>query len=124
MIYDIIMSLLIIGIAIYGICVSENIIKSILCFNIVQAALIVLFTILASRSGDAIPIISNLMDEMVDPLPQALMITAIVISASITALSLMFTVKVFHFYGTVNWNELAHKDGHKIEGKKKEGYKR
>lgn len=124
MIFDIIMSLIIIGVAIYGICVSENIIKSIVCFNIVQAALIVLFTILASRSGDAIPIVSNLMDEMVDPLPQALMITAIVISASITALSLMFTVKIFHFYGTVNWNELAHKDGHKKEGKNKARYRR
>jgi len=38
------------------------------------------------------------------------MITAIVISASITALSLMFSVKIFHYYGTLSWRELAAKD--------------
>lgn len=119
MIVDIVFSLVIIGVAIYGICISENIIKSILCFNIVQVVLIVLFTSLASSTGDVVPIVSDLVGEMVDPLPQALMITAIVISASITALSLMFTVKIFHFYGTVNWGELAHKDGHKKDGVKR-----
>jgi len=106
------------GVAIYGICVSENVIKSIICFNIVQAVLIVLFTSLARSMGDQVPIVSEMTGQMVDPLPQALMITAIVISASITALSLMFTVKIFHVYGTVHWSELAKKEGHKKEGKK------
>lgn len=110
MTFDIILSLIIIAVAIYGICTSENIIKSIICFNIIQAALILLFTILASQSGYDIPIVTDVISEMVDPLPHALMITAIVISASITALALMITVKIFHYYGTVNWSELAQKD--------------
>ncbi len=110
MTFDILVTLITIGIAIYGLCVSENIIKSIICFNIIQAALILLFTIFASSTGDSIPIISDLKGDMVDPLPHALMITAIVISASITALSLMFTVKIYHYYGTLNWRELSQKE--------------
>lgn len=110
MTFDLIITLLIIAISIYGICTSENIIKSIICFNVIQAALVLLFTVLASTPGTEIPIISELMAEMVDPLPHALMITAIVISASITALALMITVKIFHYYGTLNWSELSQKD--------------
>lgn len=110
MIITIILALAIIGVAVYGMAVSSNIIKSIICFNIVQAALILLFILLAAETGSQIPIIGDVVGDMVDPLPQALMITAIVISSSITALALMFSVKIFHYYGTLNWNELSQKD--------------
>lgn len=110
---DIFLALAIIGIALYGIAISENIIKSILCFNIIQAAVILLFIVVAGNTGDEIPIVEGILTDGVDPLPQALMITAIVISASITALALMFTVKIFHYYGTLNWKELMAKDDSK-----------
>lgn len=113
MIYDLAIALAIIGVALYGICMSDNIIKTIICFNIVQASVILLFIVLAGQTGEAIPIITDIIQDMVDPLPQALMITAIVISASITALALMFSVKLFHYYGTLNWHELSVKDGGK-----------
>ena len=108
--FDVVLALIIIGVAVYGLCISDNIIKSIICFNIVQAAVILLFIILAGETGEDIPIITEKVQNMVDPLPQALMITAIVISASITALALMFTVKIYHYYGTLNWSELSQKD--------------
>jgi multicomponent Na+:H+ antiporter subunit C len=107
---DMILTMAVISLAIYGLCVSDNIIKTIVCFNIIQAAMILMFIILAADTGYQIPIISDIVTSMVDPLPQALLITAIVISASITALALMFTVKIFHYYGTLNWHELAEKE--------------
>lgn len=110
MIFDIILALAIIGVALFGICNSDNTIKSIICFNIIQAAIILLFILMAGYTGDSIPIITEEIQNMVDPLPQALMITAIVISASITALALMFSVKIFHYYGTLSWRELGAKD--------------
>ncbi len=110
MIIDIILALAIIGVALYGMCISDNIIKSIICFNIIQAAIILLFILMAGYTGNDIPIITETVKQMVDPLPQALMITAIVISASITALALMFSVKIFHYYGTLSWRELGSKD--------------
>ncbi|MBN2794799.1 MAG: cation:proton antiporter subunit C [Clostridia bacterium] len=107
---DVIIAIAVIGVALYGIATSKNIIKTIICFNILQAAVILLFIVIAGTTGYDIPILTSENLVPVDPLPQALMITAIVISASVTALSLMFFVKIFHYYGTSNWETLISKD--------------
>ncbi len=90
----------------YGLIMSRNVIKSIISLNIIQTSLILLFINLSGNAGSGIPIIGVEKLPPVDPLPQALMITAIVIGASITALSLMLTVKIFHYYGTLDWHEI------------------
>ncbi len=101
-----ILTFIVVLLGIYGLCNSRNLIKSIICLNIVQTSVILLFLNFANFSGSGIPIITGNTGEMTDPLPQALMITAIVIGAAITALSLMICVKIFHYYGTLNWHEL------------------
>lgn len=109
-----ILAFLLLCIGIYGICVSKNIIKSIMLYNIIQSSVIIIFLNFGSVEGLGIPIISDLADKtrnMVDPLPQALMITAIVIGAAITALGLMLSIKIFHYYGTLNWKELIEREG-------------
>lgn len=93
-------------IGMYGLVMSGNIIKSIISLNVVQTSLILLFMNLSGNAGSGIPIIGLEDLPPVDPLPQALMITAIVIGASITALSLMLTIKIFHYYGTLDWHEI------------------
>lgn len=90
----------------YGLIRSSNVIKSIISLNVIQTSLVLLFINLATNSGQGIPIVGIAKAAPVDPLPQALMITAIVIGASITALSLMLTVKIFHYYGTLDWHEI------------------
>lgn len=106
-----ILSFVIILIGVYGIATSRNIIKSIICFNIIETALILLFLNLGNSDNGSIPIIINTINNIVDPLPQALMITTIVIGASITALALMLSIKIFHYYGTLDWNELLEREG-------------
>lgn len=91
---------------IYGVVVSKNVIKSIICFTATETALILLFLNLGFFEGADIPIAAPGTGAMVDPLPQALMITAIVIGASVTALALMISIKIFHHYGTLEWEEL------------------
>lgn len=98
-------------IGIYGLSVSKNIIKSIICLNTSQTSAILIFLKFAAQTGRDVPIERINGGAMVDPLPQALMITAIVIGASITALSLVFTIKIFHYYGTLNWEELIERKG-------------
>lgn len=106
-----ILSFIIIIIGIYGVATSRNIIKSIICFNIIETAIILLFLNLGNYNNGNIPIITDAIGEMVDPLPQALMITTIVIGASITALALMLSIKIFHYYGTLDWDELLEREG-------------
>jgi multicomponent Na+:H+ antiporter subunit C len=39
-----------------------------------------------------------------------MMLTAIVIGASITALVLMMSIKVFHYFGTLEWEKIIERD--------------
>lgn len=107
MIVNIFLSFVIILIGIYGLCFSKNIIKSIICLNLTQTSVILLFLNLAYVKNGVPPILPANSSSIVDPLPQALMITTIVIGASITALALMLSIKVFHYYGTLEWKSLV-----------------
>ena len=101
-----VLSFAIIMIGIYGVVFSRNIIKSIICFAVTETSLILLFLNLSYFEGGGIPIVSSAQAPMVDPLPQALMITAIVIGASVTALAFMVSIKIFHHFGTLEWKRL------------------
>ncbi len=43
---------------------------------------------------------------MVDPIPQALVLTAIVIGVSVLALALSLSIKLYHHYGTLDLQEI------------------
>jgi len=107
---EIILSFCIFLIASYGLIRGKNIVKSIICINLVQTAVILIFILLTRSSGRGLPIHGFSPHAPIDPLPQALIITAIVIGASITALSLMMAVKIFHYYGTLNWKEIMERE--------------
>lgn len=108
---NLLLSFIIVLIGIYGLVTSENIIKSIVCLNITQTAVILLFLNFGNINNGGIPIIQSDTSIIVDPLPQALMITAIVIGASITALVLIISIKIFHYYGTLSWKKLLEREG-------------
>lgn len=108
---DILLSFIVVLIGIYGLSKSRNIIKSIISLNITQAAVVLLFLSVGAIEGGEAPILGGFTPSIVDPIPQALMITAIVIGASITAMSLMLTIKIFHYYGTLSWKEIMEREG-------------
>lgn len=89
-----------------GILQSKNIVKTIIFLSVVQTSLILVFVFAGTKLGSGIPILDIEKVKMVDPLPQALIITAIVIGASTTALALMMSVKIFHYYGTLEWKRI------------------
>ncbi|NBI06064.1 NADH-quinone oxidoreductase subunit K [Senegalia massiliensis] len=108
---EILLSFVIVLIGLFGLSTSKGIIKTIISLNITQAAIILLFLSIGATEGGEIPILNGIAEKIVDPIPQALMITTIVIGASITALSLMLAIKVFHYYGTLSWKELFDREG-------------
>ena len=95
--------ILFLAIGLYGLGTSRNIIKTIMLFNIIQTGIIMLFISYNYHHDLVAPIILTNIGNVADPMPQALMITAIVIGASITALALMFSIKIFHHFGTLDW---------------------
>lgn len=101
-----ILTFIVILIGFYGLATSTNIIKSVFSVTIIESGVILLFLNLGNLEGGAIPILNDQVTHIVDPLPQALMITTIVIGSTVTALALMLCIKIFHHYGTIEWKEV------------------
>ncbi len=91
-------------IGIYGVIARRNIVKSIISIGIMDSA-VILFFLTINNSVDSVPPVGNPVSNMADPLPQALMITAIVIGVSITAMSMAMFIYLYHKYGTTNWKK-------------------
>ncbi len=101
--------LIILGI--YTILIKENLIKIVIGINIIESALILLLISAGFRPGAAAPILNQELEQVVDPLPQALALTAIVISASTTAFLLAIIIKIHKRYGTCSIHEIKNLRG-------------
>ncbi|MCT4542684.1 MAG: cation:proton antiporter subunit C [Vallitalea sp.] len=101
-------------IGMYGLIARRNIIKTIISIGIIQSGIILFFLTINFSRNSIPPIGQNLGKATSDPLPQALMITAIVIGISIIAVSLTMFITLYHRYGTTNWNKATKKRGENI----------
>jgi multicomponent Na+:H+ antiporter subunit C len=99
------LTVIVILIGFYGIISSETIIKSVFSATIIEAGVILLFLNLGALQGGMIPITDGV-NVIVDPIPQALMITTIVIGSTVTALGLILSIKVFHNNGSIAWKDI------------------
>ena len=94
-------SLILIGL--YVVLVKPNLIKVIIGINLIDTGVnLFLIAVGYIRAGTA-PIFSEAAlqaDKMVDPVPQALVLTAIVIGVSVLALAL--AIRVYGHYGTLD----------------------
>ncbi len=88
---------------------KHNLIKMIIGLNILDTGVnLLLITIGYIRKGTA-PIFSkaNLSAKnMVDPVPQALVLTAIVIGVALLALALSLAIRLYQHYGTLNMRRI------------------
>ncbi len=99
-------ALFFIGLA--GIFSSRRILKSIVCIGIMEVAAITFFLTMFATTEQAPPI-NVTAAEVADPLPQALMITAIVIGVAVTAISLCMFITLYHLYGNSDWTAIHKK---------------
>lgn len=98
-------------IGVYGLSARRNIIKSIMSLSIMQAAIILFFISMHAGVDTPAPIGRVFYTPPADPVPHALMITAIVIGISVTAVSLTMFITLYHKYGSTNWNKVKQKRG-------------
>ena len=89
-------------IGVFGVVSRRNILKTVISLGIMDVAAILFFIASAGKGSQAAPIPGSL--AAADPIPQALMITAIVIGIAVTAVSLTMFINLYHKYGTTNWN--------------------
>ena len=85
----------------WGIISQKNIIKMIISFGIIDTSIHMLLVAIGYIRNRTAPIIDNAVsksdavDQITDPVPQALVLTAIVIGVGITALLLTYALKLF-----------------------------
>jgi multisubunit Na+/H+ antiporter MnhC subunit len=92
--------LLLVGI--YCVAVKKNLIKIIIGIGIMEYAVNLFLVILGYRQGGTAPIIQPGAANpiLVDPLPQALVLTAIVIGLATTAMMVAIAMRIYNCYGT------------------------
>jgi len=111
MIYLLCMILFAIGL--YGVLRKRNIIKIILGLVIMEYAVHLLFILVGYRMGGRSPILAPDQEvvNMVDPLPQALVLTAIVISLAVTALVVAIAIRIYDRYKTFDITKIRKLQG-------------
>lgn len=91
--------LLLIGI--WGMLTQKNIIKIIVSFTLFDTGIHIVMVAISYIKGKTAPIIGefvtkeNAIDKIVDPVPHALVLTAIVIGLGVTALMLVYALKMY-----------------------------
>lgn len=65
---------------------------------------VILYFVSVNRQENSMPpMVGEISGVYADPLPQALVITAIVVGISVTAVALIMFISMYHTYGTTNW---------------------
>lgn len=99
--------LIIIGL--YIVLTKRNLIKVIIGLDLFETGIFLLLICTGFIKGGTAPIFSkvNLKPSlMVDPVPQALVLTAIVIGVATLALALSLTIRLYRHYGTLNLRKI------------------
>ena len=109
-IYILAFAFLLVGL--YALVAKKNIVRIIIGIAIVEYAANLLLVLVGYRSGGVAPILSagqapaDLAARSVDPLPQAMVLTSIVIGLGITALAVAMAVRLYEKYGTFDMNDI------------------
>lgn len=89
---------------------KSNLIKVIIGINVLDTGVNLFLISIGYLQGGTAPVFVSgtqiAESSMVDPTPQALVLTAIVIGASILALGSSLSIKLYSHYGTLNLKEI------------------
>ncbi|MFC1753175.1 sodium:proton antiporter [Thermoproteota archaeon] len=115
MIYLLCLVLFIIGL--YGVATKKNLIKIILGIVIMEYAVNLFLILVGYRNGGVAPVIDkttemqNFFSKCVDPLPQAMVLTSIVIGLGVLALMVAIAIRLYERYGTFDITKMKRLKG-------------
>ena len=93
----------------YAVVAKLNLVKKLLGLSLFQAAVFLLYIKMGKIEGGTAPIFIDGLDTELfsNPLPQVLILTAIVVGISTTALGLALVVRIHEAYGTIEEDEIT-----------------
>lgn len=112
--FNYIVAMLLITLGIYCLLLKRNLIKMVIGLSVLTDGIHLFLISLGYRAGGIAPIvtgdmISNLQNfyaQAVDPIPQAMVLTSIVINVCILALALSLSIYAYRHHGTLNPSEI------------------
>jgi multisubunit Na+/H+ antiporter MnhC subunit len=115
MIYSLCFVLFVVGL--YCVLTKKNTVKIVIGLSIMEYGVNLFFILLGYRRHGGAPILgktdslTQFLSQAVDPLPQALVLTSIVIGLGVTALSLALCIRLYEKYGTFDITEIKRLKG-------------
>lgn len=95
----------------YAVIAKSNLIKKLIGLSIFQSAVFLMYISMDKVEGATAPIIQEGVDQLYsNPLPQVLILTAIVVGVSTLALGLAIVVRIREQYGTIEEEEILNAD--------------
>jgi multicomponent Na+:H+ antiporter subunit C len=94
-------SFLLVGVGTYMMIANRNLVKKIIGLNVFQTAIFLFFIAAAYVDGGSAPLLTAA-GPHVSPLPHVLILTAIVVGVSQTAVALGLVVRIYGEYGTLD----------------------
>ncbi|MFV9875328.1 MAG: cation:proton antiporter subunit C [Rickettsiales endosymbiont of Dermacentor nuttalli] len=107
--YYIVITLFVSGI--FGIIINSNLIKKIIALGIIQTAILLFFLTIGKVKGGQIPVLKCLNYEKcpeiyVNPVPQVLMLTAIVVGLATLSVALALIIRINETHKTIQEEEI------------------
>lgn len=94
----------------YVVISQGNLVKKIIGLSLFQASVFIMYITSGNVEGGHVPILAEGVTLYSNPLPHVLILTAIVVSVSTTAVGLALVVRIKEAYGTVEEDELQEID--------------
>jgi multicomponent Na+:H+ antiporter subunit C len=97
----------------YTVIAKANLVKKMIGMAMFQSAVFLLYITMDKVEGGTAPILRNDVPDQIysNPLPQVLILTAIVVGIATLALGLSIVVRIYEAYGTIEEDEAAKMDG-------------
>jgi multicomponent Na+:H+ antiporter subunit C len=103
-------AIIIMMIGLYMVISHTNLIKKIAGLNIFQTSVFLIYISMGVVAGGTAPIAAEGFSNYSNPLPQVLMLTAIVVGVATTALAFALIVRINEEYSSVEEDEIYHLD--------------
>ncbi|TDG12816.1 Na+/H+ antiporter subunit C [Seongchinamella unica] len=102
----------VLSVGLYTVIAKINLVKKLIGLSIFQSAVFLMYITMDKVEGGTAPIIQKGMENQIysNPLPQVLILTAIVVGVSTLALGLAIVVRIFEAYGTIEEDEILDAD--------------
>lgn len=114
MLFNYIGSFLVIVMGLYIMIVKKDLIKIVIGMSLMDEGTNLLLVSIGFRQGGTAPIFMSDLKAgsfFVDPVPQALTLTSIVIGACVTAMALSLVIKIKAHYGSINADDVRRLNG-------------